>query len=104
MAVSIFSQPFVRRTHRVIRRDRPRLWCRFLRRDTSGYTGEALLEADAVLVDEADEPDVLAIGTLSPGPLHLTGSRRLLGSENGVEVLGPALEDEAARAHDGFWT
>jgi tRNA(Arg) A34 adenosine deaminase TadA len=37
-------------------------------------------------------------------PLHLTGSRRLLGSENGVEVLGPALEDEAARAHDGFWT
>ncbi len=40
-----------------------------------------------------------------PGaPLHLTGSRRLLGSENGVEVLGPALEDEAARPHDGFWT
>ena len=37
-------------------------------------------------------------------PLHQIGSRRLLGSENGIEVLGPALEDEAARAHEGFWT
>lgn len=37
-------------------------------------------------------------------PLHLIGSRRLLGTENGIEVVGPALEDEAAQAHEGFWT
>ncbi len=37
-------------------------------------------------------------------PLHLTGSRRLLTPEDGVEVVGPALEPEAAHAHEGFWT
>ncbi len=37
-------------------------------------------------------------------PLHQLGSRRLLTSQDGITVVGPALEDEAARAHVGFWT
>ncbi len=37
-------------------------------------------------------------------PLHLLGSSRLLTPQDGIEVSGPALEDEAAQAHDGFWT
>jgi len=37
-------------------------------------------------------------------PLHRLGSRRLLTEKDGVEVLGPALEAEAAAEHDGFWT
>lgn len=36
-------------------------------------------------------------------PLNRIGSRRLLTPEDGVEVMGPALEDEAAVAHVGFW-
>lgn len=36
-------------------------------------------------------------------PLNLIGSRRLLTPEDGVEVVGPALEVEAAAAHAGFW-
>ena len=36
-------------------------------------------------------------------PLHQTGSRRLLTVADGIEVVGPALEQEAAHAHDGFW-
>lgn len=37
-------------------------------------------------------------------PIHLTGSRRLLTPADGIEVLGPTLEAEAAQAHEGFWT
>ena len=36
-------------------------------------------------------------------PLHMTGSRRLLTPEDGIVVDGPALEGEAAQAHEGFW-
>jgi tRNA(Arg) A34 adenosine deaminase TadA len=36
-------------------------------------------------------------------PIHRIGSNRLLTPEDGVAVLGPALEDEAAAAHAGFW-
>ena len=36
-------------------------------------------------------------------PLNRAGSRRLLTPEDGVQVIGPALEDEAAAAHAGFW-
>ncbi len=36
-------------------------------------------------------------------PLHQIGSRRLLTTADGIEVFGPALEDEAAGAHEGFW-
>jgi len=40
-----------------------------------------------------------------PGaPLNQIGSRRLLTPADGIEVLGPALEQEAARAHEGFWS
>ena len=40
-----------------------------------------------------------------PGaPLNQTGSRRLLTPADGIEVLGPALEQEAALVHEGFWT
>ncbi len=37
-------------------------------------------------------------------PIHGMGSRRLLTAADGIEVLGPALEEEAAKAHAGFWT
>ena len=37
-------------------------------------------------------------------PLHSMGARRLLSPGDGVEVAGPALEDEALVAHTGFWT
>lgn len=36
-------------------------------------------------------------------PLNRIGSRRLLTPENGIQVVGPALEAEAAAAHAGFW-
>ncbi|NNC92464.1 MAG: nucleoside deaminase [Acidimicrobiia bacterium] len=36
-------------------------------------------------------------------PINRIGSRRLLTPGDGVEVMGPALEDEAAAAHAGFW-
>jgi tRNA(Arg) A34 adenosine deaminase TadA len=36
-------------------------------------------------------------------PINRIGSRRLLTPEDGVEVIGPALEEEAAAAHEGFW-
>ncbi len=36
-------------------------------------------------------------------PIHQIGSRRLLTAQDGIEVLGPALEKEAAAAHTGFW-
>ena len=40
-----------------------------------------------------------------PGaPLNQIGSRRLLTPADRVEVLGPALEQEAARVHEGFWS
>lgn len=40
-----------------------------------------------------------------PGaPLNRVGSRRLLTPGDGIEVLGPALEQKAAQAHEGFWT
>lgn len=37
-------------------------------------------------------------------PLHRLGGRRLLTEKDGVEVLGPALEDEASGEHNGFWS
>lgn len=47
---------------------------------------------------------LLAFFDNRPGaPIHQIGSRRLLSPADGVEVMGPALEDEAARSHDGFW-
>lgn len=40
-----------------------------------------------------------------PGaPLNQVGSRRLLTPADGIEVIGPALEHEAAQAHEGFWS
>jgi len=36
-------------------------------------------------------------------PLHQMASRRLLSTQDGIEVVGPALESEAAKAHAGFW-
>ena len=36
-------------------------------------------------------------------PLHNIGARRLLQAGDGIEVVGPALEDEAILAHQGFW-
>jgi len=40
-----------------------------------------------------------------PGaPINQIGSRRLLTPADGIEVLGPALEQEAALVHEGFWT
>ena len=36
-------------------------------------------------------------------PLNRIGSRLLLTPADGIEVIGPALEDEAAAAHAGFW-
>jgi tRNA(Arg) A34 adenosine deaminase TadA len=37
-------------------------------------------------------------------PINRIGSRRLLTPEDGIEVSGPALEDEAAAVHAGFWS
>ncbi|HDH03318.1 MAG TPA: nucleoside deaminase [Actinobacteria bacterium] len=42
--------------------------------------------------------------TRPDAPLHQMASSRLLTPEDGIEVLGPALESEAAKAHKGFWT
>lgn len=53
------------------------------------------LSVEGLLAFFANRPDA---------PLHRLGSRRLLTEKDGVEVLGPALEDEAAAEHSGFWT
>jgi len=36
-------------------------------------------------------------------PLNHQGIRRLLTPADGIEVVGPFLEEEAARPHQGFW-
>ena len=53
------------------------------------------LSVEGLLAFFANRPDA---------PLHRLGSRRLLTEKDGVEVLGPALEKEAAVEHDGFWS
>jgi tRNA(Arg) A34 adenosine deaminase TadA len=52
------------------------------------------LSVEGLLEFFANRPDA---------PLHRIGSRRLLTAADGIEVLGPALEEEAARAHAEFW-
>lgn len=36
-------------------------------------------------------------------PFHLKAARQLLTAADGVAVVGPAMEDEAAVPHTGFW-
>jgi tRNA(Arg) A34 adenosine deaminase TadA len=53
------------------------------------------LSVEGLLTVFVNQPDA---------PLHRLGGRRLLTEKDGVEVLGPALEDEAVAEHNGFWS